>query len=86
MAKMAFHKFKNVWTQFYQNTHSSLKIICLNEKAPKKPTLQLKKIYLHIDVVFCWAFGLSGALWEQEGGTQGDPSFDASLCSSVGGV
>ena len=33
MTKMAFHRLKNVWTQCYQNTHSSLKIICLNEKA-----------------------------------------------------
>ena len=54
MAKMAFHKFKNVWTQFYQNTHSSLKIICLNEKAPKKTTLQLTKIYLNIGSTGFW--------------------------------
>ena len=33
ITKMAFHRFKNVWTQCYQNTHSSLKLISLNEKA-----------------------------------------------------
>ena len=55
MTKMAFHTYKNVWTQCYQNTHSSLKLICLDAKGTKY-TLYKTKIYLYIRVPIkrCW--------------------------------
>ena len=49
MTKMAFHRLKNVWTQCYQNTHLSLKIICLNEKAQN--TLYSKQKFTYILVL-----------------------------------
>ena len=47
MTKMAFHRFKNVWTQCYQNTHFILKNNLSRWKATKN-TLQWTKIYVHI--------------------------------------
>ena len=46
MTKMTFHRFKNVWTQCYQNTHLSLKIICLDEKPQKTLYSERKFTYI----------------------------------------
>ena len=49
ITKMVFHRFKNVWKQCYQNTHSSLEIISLNERVQN--TLYSKQKFTYILVL-----------------------------------